>query len=71
MTFSSKRDKIEVTEMGLRFETISEIELNFFFGNGVMIAVFQGDGIFPSERDLLKIKVTMGAISTAHSMRSH
>ena len=44
--------------MGLRFEKFSEIELNFFFGNGVMIAVFQADGIFPSERDLLKIKVT-------------
>ena len=48
--------------MGLRFEKISEIELNFFFGNGVMIAVFQADGIFPSVKDLLKIKVTMGAI---------
>jgi len=60
MNFSSKRDKIEVTEMGLRFEKFSEIELIFFFGNGVLIAVFQADGIFSSERDLLKRKVTMG-----------
>ena len=59
-----------MTEMGLRFEKFSEITLHFFFGNGVMIAVFQADGIFPSESYLLKIKLTIGAISTAHSLRS-
>ena len=60
MTSSSKRDKIDVTEMGMRFEKFSEIGLHFFFGYGVMIAVFQAYGIFPGEMDLLKIKVTIG-----------
>ena len=32
MTFSSKRDKIEVTEMGLRFENFSVIYL-FIYKN--------------------------------------